>query len=340
MAEELSQFLHPTPSTQIQNISLSTVTKSYLDYYASGASHTARAKRLDIGRFLRFLAEFRGVGKVEKLKVKDWDFSSVQRFVDDALAAGEAPATVSRRLATIKHMGRTLAEKVAGFINPAREVKAPKVSVLRPKGLSAKELDSIRSKAEARVSEKKSFNRLRNKVLFDFLVDTGIRADEVRLLKMGQVDEKLQWIKNVRTKGRRYRNVYITSEIKPRLKQYLEEREKVLKSMYAKLTRAHDKSLPLFISTYNAVPGTPESFMMGAKTIWRAIHELSAGTKLHPHLLRHSYALDLLSSSNDVRLVAQALGHSDVRITMRYTERRDEEVAAALEASRRKRKSK
>jgi site-specific recombinase XerD len=74
--------------------------------------------------------------------------------------------------------------------------------------------------------------------------------------------------------------------------------------------------------------------LMGAKSIWRAINELSAETQLHPHLLRHSYALDLLDSSNDVRLVAQALGHSDVRITMRYTERKEEEVAAALERSR------
>ena len=67
-------------------------------------------------------------------------------------------------------------------------------------------------------------------------------------------------------------------------------------------------------------------------------NELSANMPLHPHLLRHSYALELLESSNDVRLVAQALGHSDVRITMRYTERKDEEIAQALEHSRRQRK--
>jgi integrase len=41
--------------------------------------------------------------------------------------------------------------------------------------------------------------------------------------------------------------------------------------------------------------------------------------------------VDLLTASNDVRLVAQALGHSDVRVTMKYTERTDEDVALAIE---------
>jgi site-specific recombinase XerD len=114
----------------------------------------------------------------------------------------------------------------------------------------------------------------------------------------------------------------------------MEVRERELKRYFAKLSPAKNKKLPLFISTYGADADKPESFLMGAKTIWRAINELSAEVHLHPHLLRHSYALDLLDSSKDVRLVAQALGHSDVRVTMRYTERSGEEVAAALEKSR------
>lgn len=338
MPDTFIPTLQPRASAQIQNTSLAQVVTSYLSYYASGRTHTARAKRLDLAHFLSFLCAFHGVAKADKLKVRDWDFSATQRFVDDSLARGEAPATVARRLATVKHMGRTLAEKIAGFINPAREVKAPKIAAFRPKALSAREIAAIRTIAAERLAKKNSFVRYRNLVLFDFLLDTGLRADEVRLLRLSQLDERLQWIKNVRTKGRRYRNVYITSSVKPALHRYLEERERMLKKMYAKLSASHNATLPLFISNYNAVPGKPETFLMGAKTIWRAVRELSADTALHPHLLRHSYAVDLLDTSNDVRLVAQALGHSDVRITMRYTERKDEEVALALEKSRRKKK--
>ena len=319
----------------INDASLVNTVESYIRYYASGNSHTARAKRLDLEHFLQFLSRVRGYSRPEKLKVADWDFSAVQRFVDESLSRGEAPSTVARRLATIKHMGRTLSEQIPGFVNPAREVKTPKTTPLKPKSLSPIEISAVREKAKSRIDERTSFNRMRNETLFNLLVDTGLRADEVRLLKLGQLDEDLEWIRNVRTKGRRYRNVYVTSAMRPQLSAYLKLREEKLLRICGRLAKNESRNLPLFISVYNAEAAKPESFLMGAKSIWRAINELSAETHLHPHLLRHSFAMDLLEHSSDIRLVAQALGHSDVRVTMRYTERRDEEIAEALEKSRR-----
>jgi integrase/recombinase XerC len=324
-------------SANLDDTPLLSAIDSYIRYWAAGSTHTSRAKRLDLQHFLEFLAELRGYARADKLKVSDWDHSCVQSFVDEALAKGESPATVARRLATIKHMGRTLSERVPGFVNPAREVKTPKIKPGKPKALSKTEISAVKLRAQERLTDKSSFTRLRNEMLLNFLLDTGLRADEVRLLKLGQLDESLEWIKNVRTKGKHYRNVYITSAIREQLKGYLALRAEKLAAIFQKCSRAQDRSLPLFISAYKAVPGKPETFLMGSKTIWRAVNELSAQTRLHPHLLRHSYAMELLGSSNDVRLVAQALGHSDVRITMRYTERTDDQIAAALEKSRRKR---
>lgn len=323
----------------IANTPLLKIIDSYKRYFASGESHTPRAKRLDLDHFVSFLQSMCGLSRPEKLKVADWNFSAVQRFVDESLSSGESPATVARRLATIKHMGRTLSEQIPGFINPAREVRTPKVKALRPRALSPRQLEAVRRKAGARLDEKDSFIRIRNRTLFELLIDTGLRADEVRLLKLAQLDEKLEWIRSVKTKGRRFRNVYMTSAIRPALKSYLQVRAAELKRHFSRLTESQSRNLPLFISGYAARPDKPDSFLMGPKTIWRAINELSTDTQLHPHLLRHSYAVDLLDSSNDVRLVAQALGHSDVRVTMRYTERKDEEVARALEKSRKSRSS-
>jgi site-specific recombinase XerD len=228
-------------------------------------------------------------------------------------------------------MGRTLAEKIPGFINPSREVRAPKIQTTKPKSLTTSEVSQVRKVAKKRLGEKGSFIRKRNAMILEFLLETGLRAEEVRLVRLSQLDDKLEWIKNVRTKGRRFRNVYINSKLRKSLLSYLEERELELKRLIKKVPQKLNRSLPLFISCYNFKPTEPDSFLMGAKTIWRAVHELSADTELHPHLLRHSFAIDLLDHSSDVRLVAQALGHSDVRTTMRYTERRDEDVARAIE---------
>jgi integrase/recombinase XerC len=98
--------------------------------------------------------------------------------------------------------------------------------------------------------------------------------------------------------------------------------------------------LPLFLSGHGASSGDVDSFLMSPKSIWRVVRQHSVDTKLHPHLLRHTFATELLDSSRDIRLVAQALGHSDVRVTMRYTERTDEEVAKAIERSANPDKSK
>ena len=329
-----SLALQPQAADNIQNIPFVEVIGSYSNFYAAGPSHTARAKRIDLKHFIDFLAKLNGFSSPAKLAVRHWDYSSVQRFIDEQLQRGEAPATVARRLATLKHMGRVLAEKVAGFINPAKEVKAPRLDLPVPRALSPKEIKKIQAVARIRLDEKLSFIRLRNQMLFNFLLDTGIRADEVRQLRLNQIDEKLEWIENVRTKGRRYRNVYITSELRQDLKRYLKARDLELKRFFPTRSKKIDGLLPLFISSYDVDPAHPESFSMGPKTIWRAINELSADTDLHPHLLRHSFALDLLEHTNDVRLVSQALGHSDVRITMRYTQRKDQHLAKALEAAR------
>ena len=324
-------LLAPKSSQELEGRPLLELIDAYLSFYASGSSHTARAKRNDVEKFLSFLCSYRKVRDASLLKIQHWDHSATQHFIDENLAKGEAPATVSRRLATLKHMGRTLAERIAGFINPAREVKGPKVTILRPKSLLPHERQKITSQPEHQDGEKSSFNKKRNLFLLQMLLETGMRADEIRLLKLNQIDETCTWIKNVRTKGRRFRNVYLSSTLRKNLKVYLEERLAVLKKSYGDITIAQSRLHPLFISTYGAKPGQPDTFFMGSKTLWRAIRGLSKDTKLHPHLLRHTFALDLLESSNDIRLVAQALGHSDVRVTMRYTERRDKEVAEAVE---------
>ncbi len=229
-------------------------------------------------------------------------------------------------------MGRILAERNQGFQNPTRDIKSPRLPMQRPRSLSNAEQAAVRTVAHIRHESKESFSRARNAFILEFILATGMRADEVRTLTLGQLDETHSWLKSVRTKGRRFRTIYLSSNLRPHLTNYLTLRRQELKRHFGEhIAEPMDKSLPLFISGYRADNSRPESFRLGAKTLWRAIRELSAETRLHPHTLRHSFATNLLDASKDIRLVSQALGHSDVRVTMRYTERRDEEVAKAIE---------
>jgi site-specific recombinase XerD len=322
------------PSSEVASLSLTLVIEEYLHMYAEGRSHTARAKQIDCEKFIEFLKTHRRASSRAELTVADWDHAATQTFIDRLLKLGESPATVSRRLATLKHMGRVLSERMPGFIHPAREVKPPRMQIARPQHVSQDEITEIRERMQSTPTGKRPFSTIRNQTLLNLLLDTGLRADEIRCLTMAQLDDKLEWIRKVRTKGRRFRDVYITTEMRPALRTYLEARAQELARFFPKLSPSTNSRLPLFISSHGANPAQPHSFEVSPKSIWRIIRSCSVDTKLHPHLLRHTYAVDLLDTSRDIRLVAQALGHSDVRVTMRYTERGKEEVAAALEKSR------
>lgn len=329
-------------SRQLDEELLSLVIENYLRYYASGAGHTARAKQYDLKHFLEFLAG--NTANIPRVRISDWTMQATQDFIDHRLSLGEAPATVSRRLATIKHFGRTLAERVHGYINPAREVKSPTLQPNRPHGLSAKAISLLLAAADEEVARNPalSFLPLRNRFLLKLLLATGLRADEVRLLVLQQVSDDFQWLKNVKTKGRKFRNVYLDSQIRADFAEYLSVREIELTSKMPAIlgaSRAELLRLPVFISVHRSLLDKPSSFGLSPKTVWRIISAFGMRAQaiapeignLHPHRLRHTFAHGLLDSSKDVRLVAQALGHSDVRTTMRYTERTEEQIAEAIE---------
>ncbi len=332
----------PSLSDALQGERLKAVIENYLSYYASGEGHTARAKRYDLQYFLEHIAQ--SPERIDYVLVGEWTLQQTQSFVDYRLSLGEAPSTVSRRLATVKHFGRTLAERVHGFINPAREARGPVQSVSRPHGLDADEISALRWAAHPDNSNKKdSYVAKRNQYLVELLLATGLRADEVRLLLLGQISEDLHWLKNVKTKGRKFRNVYLAKDLQELTKEYLVLREAELIGRYpeyAKLPPPLRAAFPVFVSFYQAELGEPASFGLSPKTVWRIIAETGKRAQknyvdllgnLHPHRLRHTFAHGLLDSSRDIRLVAQALGHSDVRTTMRYTERTEEEIARAIE---------
>ncbi|MBP9837921.1 MAG: tyrosine-type recombinase/integrase, partial [Proteobacteria bacterium] len=321
----------PSVVNKLNSEKLFDILQNYLQYYASGESHTARAKKYDLQHFLEFLA---GTSEnIPQVLVSEWTLQKTKDFIDYRLQLGESPATVNRRLATIKHFGRTLAERVHGYINPAREAKAPTLQVTKPKGLTSEEIDLLRAAAISVEEETNdSFLAQRNKFMLELLLATGLRADEVRQLVFGQISEDQQWFRNVKTKGKKYRNVYLDSSIRDTLNKYLEKRDEFIRSKfpeYQMLSKSVIDKFPLFVSSYEADINDPRTFSVAPKTIWRIISSFGAKAQaladkpvgnLHPHKLRHTFAHGLLDSSKDVRLVAQALGHSDVRTTMRYTE--------------------
>lgn len=266
------------------------ILETYLTHFGSNNAHTQKAKELDLRHFYEFLMAIgRPLEEATKL--------DVERFVDSRLKR-EAPATVNRRLATIKHFSAT-ACVAAGLPDFAKRVKGATPQKLTPKWLDEKTLEKI-----IRVVAKRP---IRDQILFELLAFHGLRRQEACDLEVWQFDGSK--LIDVRRKGCKYQTIFLRSETRRLIKKYL-------------ATRTAKDTDPLLADKRGGGKLTGERVYQ----IVRALHP-----NIHPHILRHTFVALVLKRSNDLLLACQAAGHSDPKITMRYALRTDEQLQAAME---------
>lgn len=156
---------------------------------------------------------------------------------------------------------------------------------------------------------------LRDRTLLEVLFSTGLRISE--LVKLNVTDITPQVLDrrefSVIGKGRKVRTVYLSDTTVVWLKKYLSTRKDSFKPLFV---RYSGKSM-------EDEDSNGESLRLTARSIQRLIkkYALMAGLPVDvtPHVLRHSFATDLLSAGADLRSVQELLGHSDVSTTQIYT---------------------
>ena len=131
---------------------------------------------------------------------------------------------------------------------------------------------------------------------------TGIRVSELASINIDDIVNSEQ-IK-VLGKGSKFRVVYINEKSRINLQDYLKERMK--KSV---------NSNSLFINKY----GKRLSVRSIQKIIKKYGFIAGLDTSIHPHMLRHTFATQMLSNGADLRTVQTLLGHSRIATTQIYT---------------------
>ncbi len=159
--------------------------------------------------------------------------------------------------------------------------------------------------------DKSTLSGLRDKAILELLFSTGLRVSELCGLSQEDVDLTRDEF-SVRGKGDKVRVVFLSDTARNAIKAYLKERKDFDDAMFvqygknSKKEAVKNKDLRL----------TPRSVQ---RIIKRYATIAGITRKVTPHVIRHSFATDLLSNGADIRSVQALLGHANIATTQIYT---------------------
>ncbi len=258
---------------------------------ARRAPRTVDAYRADLADFARFLGRSpAGAGS-----------DDVQAWLAELRARGLSPGSIARKAAAARMLFRHLVLVGMRPDNPAADVALPRRRTRLPRSLTPSEIERLITAADGTTPR-----ALRDRALVELLYGAGLRVGEAVGLERGSVDLESRVVRCV-GKGDKERIVPLGREAVEAVRRYLARGR-------PHLDRRHRPELFL-----NAQGGGLTR--AGAFLVLRRL-AVAAGldaTRVHPHLLRHSFATHLLEGGADLRSVQEMLGHADLGTTEIYT---------------------
>jgi integrase/recombinase XerC len=267
-----------------------------------GASpHTIRNYLSDLGQFRDFLRQRHG-----RLPApREIDLADVRAFLVERFPVNRK-ASLARKLAALRTCFAYAVREGLVQSNPADLVATPKAEKRLPEVLSQEEVQAL---LDAPLGA--DLMAPRDQAMLELLYATGLRAAELTGLDLKDLDLHGHYVRVV-GKGRKERVVPFGARARRALDAYFPLRLTLR-------TRSAGPALgpvePVFLN-HRGGRLTPRSL---ARALDRRIRSLAILRKVHPHVLRHSFATHLLDRGADLRSIQELLGHASLSTTQRYT---------------------
>jgi len=178
-------------------------------------------------------------------------------------------------------------------VNDIGRLKAPKRPQKVPNYLVGEEVRAIL----------KSCSDIRERLIVELLVYTGIRVSELCSLRINDIDLNGRTIRIRSGKGDKDRIVVFSEEMLPDLRSYISMIRSRMKSEFLFPTSKSKKISPVTVE----------------KIIRRIVARAGIQKKITPHTFRHTFATSLLRNGADLRTIQILLGHSSISTTQIYT---------------------
>lgn len=158
----------------------------------------------------------------------------------------------------------------------------------------------------------KNLSELRDIAILHLLFSTGLRVSELAKLTKEDISSKRQEI-SITGKGGKSRVVFLSPLAIETMQHYIQARQDINPHLFVSHHRKNNQVDPL----------TPRSIQRIIKKLGK---KAGIVKKITPHILRHSFATDLLINGADLRSVQSLLGHSSITTTQIYTHLTDKHL--------------
>ncbi|MBA1241411.1 tyrosine recombinase XerC [Pseudomonas japonica] len=253
--------------------------------------HTLRAFRSDLAK----VAEY-----CEQNQITAWpDLTAarLRRLVARLHQHGQAPKSLARLLSAVRGFYGWLLREGLCDHNPAVGLSAPKGERRLPKVLDT---DRAQQLLDGAVED--DFIGRRDQAMLELFYSSGLRLSELAGLDLDALD-LTEGLVRVQGKRNKARVVPVGGKAREAVREWLRMRG---------LASPADNAL--FISKRGERLG-----QQAIRLRVQAAGQRELGQRLHPHMLRHSFASHVLESSQDLRAVQEMLGHADISTTQIYT---------------------
>ncbi|MEM8498421.1 MAG: tyrosine recombinase XerC [Pseudomonadota bacterium] len=257
------------------------------------SANTMGAYRRDLNLFNNYCAQ-KNLNSPEQVTEAD-----VRSLVGQQHRRGLSGRSIQRLLSSIRSLYGFYNRNAVDKHNPALSLRAPKTSKTLPK---AAEVDQLQHFLNISADDALA---ARDAAMFELMYSSGVRLSELVSVNIADLDRGANLLL-VTGKGNKTRSLPVGSKAISAIHEWMKWRQD--------FSPARDETA-LFLSKRGSRI-KPRS-VQARLEYW--CKQQAMGHKLHPHMLRHSFASHLLQSSGDLRALQELLGHANISTTQVYT---------------------
>ncbi len=277
---------------------------NYLTAERNASAYTVRNYANDLlGNYARGpekgFFQFLRLRKISSLEAVDKHV--LRDYISWLLDQGVVKASIARKLSAIRSFYRYLMREEILSANPLKKASSPKLDKRLPFFLTVEETVRLLEAPDLATPQGQ-----RDRALLELLYAAGLRISELVSLDLEQVNLDTNEIR-VRGKGSKERMTLIGEPAARALSAYLSRGRPELSGK--------KRSSALFLNRYGG--RLPARRIQ--KILEKHVRSTNINKRVHPHLLRHTFATHLLDGGADLRVVQELLGHAQLSSTQIYT---------------------